>query len=141
MSRVIVGRGKNRATIEGPDAQELEALVREALGDAVNVLDDAVEEVFTEVKKTWPVFSGKSLNAWEKVMVIDPASQTVRVSLLNREKYVLYVKSGKSGKTQSGRVRSPVVTDVRQPMQAKRKALSAPLKAALIAALGRTFNG
>lgn len=141
MAKVVVGRGKGRATIEGPDAAELEALVRAALGDAVKILDDAVEEVFDDVKKTWPVFSGKSLNAWEKVMVIDPASQSVRISLINREQYVLFVKSGKRGTTQSGRVRSPVVTDVRQPMQAKRKALSAPLKAALIAALGRTFNG
>lgn len=141
MARVIVGRGKGRATIEGPDAAELEALVRAALGDAVKILDDAVEEVFTEVKRTWPVFSGKSLNAWEKVLVIDPASQTVRVSLLNREKYVLYVKSGKSGKTQSGRVRSPVVTDVRQPMQAQKVKIQGALKEALVKALKEKFRG
>lgn len=141
MAKVVVGRGKGRATIEGPDAAELEALVREALGDAVKVLDDAVEEVFDDVKKTWPVFSGKSLAGWEKVMVIDPASQTVRVSLINREKYVVYVKSGKSGKTQSGRVRSPVVTDVRQPMQAQKVKIQGALKEALVKALKEKFRG
>lgn len=141
MARVIVGRGKGRATIEGPDAAELEALVREALGDAVRVLDDAVDEVFTEVKRTWPVFSGKSLDAWEKVMVIDPASQTVRVSLLNREAYTVFIKSGKSGKTQSGRVRSPVVTDVRKPMQAQKVKIQGALKEALVKALKEKFRG
>ena len=76
-----------------------------------------------------------------RIVSLSAGDSRVLVSLINREQYVLYVKSGKRGTTQSGRVRSPVVTDVRQPMQAKRKALSAPLKAALIAALGRTFNG
>lgn len=141
MAKVIVGRGKGRATIDGPDAAELEALVRAALGDAVKVLDDAVQEVFDGVKKTWPVFSGKSLDAWEKVMVIDPANQTVRVSLLNREAYTVYIKSGKSGKTQSGRVRSPVVTDVRKPMQAQKVKIQGVLKEALVKALKEKFRG
>lgn len=142
MSRVVVGRGKARITIDGPDAAELEAMVRDALGDAVKVLDDAVEEVETDLKRTWPVFTGKSLAAWERVLVIDPERMEARVSLRSDSPYAVFVKSTKHGKTSlATRSRSPVVTDVRVPIQAKKKAVADKLKQALQAALARKFNG
>ena len=142
MSRVVVGRGKARITIDGPDAAELEALVRDALGDAVQVLDDAVEEVEVELKKTWPVFSGKSLAAWERVLVIDPERMEARVSLRSDSPYAVFVKSTKHGTNAlATRSRSPVVTDVRVPIQAKKKLIADKLKAALKAALSRKLDG
>lgn len=142
MGRVVVGRGKARITIDGPDAAELEAMVRDALGDAVKVLDDAVEEVEVELKKTWPVFTGKSLAAWERVLVIDPERMEARVSLRTDSPYAVFVKTTKNGKQAlSTRSRSPVVTDVRVPIQAKKKAVADKLKQALKTALERKSRG
>lgn len=141
MARVIVGRGKGRAFVEGPDAQELEEIIREALGDAVDLLDDQVEEVFTDLKRTWPVFKGKSLASWHKVKVIDPTNQTVKISLVNPHDYVFLVDSGKTGKTRSGKYRMPFHTDVRIPMKERSEAVRPALKQALIDALSRKFNG
>lgn len=141
MGKVIVGRGKGRATIDGPDAAELEALVREVLGDSIKVLDDAVDEVFINLKRTWPVFKGKSLAGWEKVMVVDPANQTVRISLVNPAVHITMIKSGKHGKTQATRVRYPFHTDARIPIKEKSESVRQPLKQALMDALSRKFNG
>lgn len=141
MGKVIVGRGKGKATVEGPDADELEAIVREALGDAVKVLDDQVEEVFTDLKRTWPVFKGKSLASWHKVKVIDPTNQTVKISLVNPLDYVFLIDSGKTGKTRSGKYRMPFHTDVRIPIKERSVSIRPALKQALMDALRRTFNG
>lgn len=142
MGRVVVGRGKARITIDGPDAAELEQLVRDALGDAVQVLDDAVEEVENDLKRTWPVFTGKSLAAWERVLVIDPEKMEARVSLRSDSPYAVFVKSTKHGKQAlATRSRSPVVTDVRVPIQAKKKAIADKLKQALKNALERKTRG
>jgi len=141
VSKVIVGRGKGRAFVEGPDAQELEAIIHEALGEAVGLLDDQVEEVFTNLKKTWPVFKGKSLASWHKVKVIDPTNQTVRISLVNPLDYVFLIDSGKTGKTRSGKYRMPFHTDLRIPMKERSESIRPALKQALMDALKRTFNG
>lgn len=141
MSKVIVGRGKGKATVEGPDADELEAIVREALGDATKLLDDEVETVFSDLKRTWPVFKGKSLASWHKVQVIDPATQTVKISLVNPHDYVFLIETGKAGKTRSGKYRMPFHTDLRIPMKEKSEAIRPALKQALMDALKRTFNG
>lgn len=141
MGKVIVGRGKGRATVEGPDADELEAIVREALGDALKIVDDEVEEVFTNLKKTWPVFKGKSLAGWEKIKVIDPTNQTVKISLVNPHNYIFLIDSGRVGKTRTGKYRKPFHTDLRIPMKDKSEAIRPALKQALMDALKRTFNG
>lgn len=140
-SKVIVGRGKGKAVVEGPDADELEGIIREALGDATKIVDDEVEEVFTALKRTWPVFKGRSLASWHKVKVIDPATQTVRISLVNPHDYVFLIESGKAGKNRSGAYRMPFHTDVRIPIKERSVTIRPALKQALMDALSRTFNG
>lgn len=117
-------------------------MVRDALGDAVKVLDDAVEEVEVELKKTWPVFKGRSLAAWERVLVIDPEKMRARVTLQNGLAYSVLVKSTKHGKNRfATRVRSPIITDARQPIEMKRAEIQEKLKEAVRTALSRRLNG
>jgi len=142
MSRVIVGRGRTSATVEGPDAEEWEATIREALGEVVDVLEKAVDEVHADLKKTWPVFRKGSGEGWHKVLQVDPGTNSVRVALVNREPYVLLIKSTKHGKTRlATRSRNVFQTDVRAPMAAKKKAIMPELKDAITRAIQRGKNG
>jgi len=139
MGKVVIKRGRGSITVEGPTARELEAAVRRTLGPALERMEEEVERIRKEdIQTRWPVFTGKSRDAWEVVTRIDPDRQQVTAALANEHVYVRFLKSTKEGKKElSTRLRSPLTTEVRRPLRAARKGLGKELEALVSKALKR----
>lgn len=144
MATVKIKSGRSWATVSGPAAAELEAAVRAAMGPAIARVEAEMERVKREhIAQDWPVRTGKSRDAWEIVVKIDPARFKAEVSLDNPYEYVRYLKSTKEGKDQDAtRLRSPLQTDVRKPVTEAKKTLSPEIGKILADYLnGKVFDG
>lgn len=140
---VRVGRGRNAVTITGPLADGIEADIRQILGPVADVMERAADEVMRDhILPNWPVKTGKSRNAWDKRLQIEPDSWKVGVELYNPESYTRFIKSTKRGRrVDAVRPRSPLQQDALKPARAKLRAIRPDLVDALAKSVTEALNG
>lgn len=141
MARVTVGRGASKVVITGPDARELEDLVRDALGPIGDVLRPPLEALAQEVRETWPV-AGKrskgSAQAWDYEITLQPDSWSVSYGLTNPNAWVRAVESAKIGPKRAFREARDVLDDDVEP---KAKALQENIQTAIKETLDAHLTG
>lgn len=141
MARVTVGRGNSKVTITGPDARELEDLVRDALGPIGDVLKPPLEALAKEVRETWPV-AGKnskgSAKSWDYEITLLPDTWTVSYGLTNPNAWVRAVESAKIGTKRAFREARDVLDDDVEP---KARALQEGIKTAIKETLDAHLTG
>lgn len=141
MARVTVGRGSAKVTITGPDARELEDLVRDALGPVGDVLRPPLEALAQEVRETWPVAGKKSkgsAQAWDYEINLMPDSWSVSYGLTNPNAWVRAVESAKIGAKRAFREARDVLDDDVEP---KAKALQENIQTAIKETLDAHLTG
>jgi hypothetical protein len=138
---IRVGRGRNAITLEGLEADQIEAELNAQVGDILDVLKEQATEIRKNAQATWPVKSGKSKEGFYEVVTIIDDGERLEVSILNKEAYVPYIKSTKVG-TQLDvvRNRSPL-GELRKTANKARKDIALMLKAVLEDKLKRIFGG
>lgn len=143
-TRIRVKTGGTAGTVEvkGPSAADLEAAVRKCLGAPLAVLEREVGKVHTDLKATWPVKTGESRDSFYVAITLQPEKYRATVSIVSDDEKVRYIKTTKHGKKNlSTRLRSPIQTDVRQPVAAIKKEHKAELDAAIRTALTEVLRG
>lgn len=131
-STIRIKHGRTSAIVRGPSAAELEAMVRRAMGPAVELLERARDDVWDIAKLTWPVFTGASRASFEPYLLVDLNKQRIEAGVRSDEPAVRYIKSTKHGtKRDATRVRSPLQADLRRPMSDAAKAIAPELRDAV----------
>ena len=132
---IRVGRGRNAITLEGLEADQIEAELNAQVGDILAV------EIRKNAQATWPVKTGKSKDGFYEITTIIDDGQRLEVSILNKEPYVPYIKSTKVGtELDVVRNRSPL-GEMRKAANKARKDIALMLKAVLEDKLKKMFGG
>ena len=140
--QVLVRAGRARIKLDMPSAADLEARVRRLLGPAMQVAEQAVDEVHEEMLQSWPIRTGKSRESFRKYLLMDPSRYRVEVGLRSELADVRYIRSTKLGRRRSQvRLRFPLQTDLRQPLAASKQAVLPLLTEALRRGLQEGFRG
>lgn len=134
------GRATMRVTT--PSRAELEAMVRRAMGPAIEAMRPVVEDFDDQViVPEWPHATGASAGAWELVTVVDEGRFLVRVGLKNSSGYAQFVKSARFGRElRRGQFRH-VLSSLRARFKVIKKDLRGPVQAALAKSLNGSLNG
>lgn len=141
---IKVKSGRSWATVTGPTAVELEALVREAFGPAIARGEAEMEKIRKEhIDVDWPVKTGTSRDAWHVSVALDPSKLKAWVTLDNPNAYVRYIRTTREGKSRDAtRSRSPLQTEVRKPVAEAKKILVPEFKRLLVEFLKtKVFHG
>ncbi len=125
-----------------PSRAELEAMVRRAMGPAIEAMRPVVEAFDEDVLvPEWPIATGESAGLWELTTTQDPARYLVRVGLKNSSGYAQFVRSARFGKSlRRGQFRH-VLSSLRGRFKALRKGLREPVRAALVRSINGDLNG
>lgn len=135
MQTIRIKHGRTSAIVRGPDAAELEAMVRRAMGPAVELLERARDDVWAIHKLTWPIFTGRSVASFEPYLLIDVNRYKVEALMRTDEPAVRYTKSTKHGtKRDATRLRYPL-QELRRDMAGMAKAIKPELRDAVQRAL------
>lgn len=138
---IRVGRGRNAITLEGLEADQIEAELNAQVGDILDVLKEQATIIRKNAQDTWPVKSGKSKEGFYEITTIIDDGQRLEVSILNKEPYVPYIKSTKVGtELDVVRNRSPL-GEMRKAANKARKDIALMLKAVLEDKLKKMFGG
>lgn len=138
---IRVGRGRNAITLEGLEADQIEAELNAQVGDILDVLKEQAVEIRKNAQATWPVKTGKSKDGFYEITTIIDDGQRLEVSILNKEPYVPYIKSTKVGtELDVVRNRSPL-GEMRKAANKARKDIALMLKAVLEDKLKKMFGG
>lgn len=136
MQTIRIKHGRTSAIVRGPDAAELEAMVRRAMGPAVELLERARDDVWSIAKLTWPIFTGNSRASFEPYLLVDLNRYRVEAGMRSDDPAVRFIKSSKHGtKRDSTRIRSPLQADLRRPMTDAGKEIANDLRDAVQRAL------
>lgn len=135
MQTIRIKHGRTSAIVRGPDAAELEAMVRRAMGPAVELLERARDEVWAIHKLTWPIFTGASVASFEPVLVVDTNRHRIEALMRTDEPAVRYTKSTKHGKERNAtRLRYPL-QELRRDMATAGREIAPELRDAIQRAL------
>lgn len=138
---IRVGRGRNAITLEGLEADQIEAELNAQVGDILDVLKEQATIIRKNAQDTWPVKTGKSKDGFYEITTIIDDGQRLEVSILNKEPYVPYIKSTKVGtELDVVRNRSPL-GEMRKAANKARKDIALMLKAVLEDKLKKMFGG
>lgn len=138
---IRVGRGRNAITLEGLEADQIEAELNAQVGDILDVLKEQAVQIRKNAQATWPVKTGKSKEGFYEITTIIDDGQRLEVSILNKEPYVPYIKSTKVGtELDVVRNRSPL-GEMRKAANKARKDIALMLKAVLEDKLKKMFGG
>ena len=123
---IKVGRGRAEVTITGALAAQLDRDFRRLLGPVADAMQAEADKIMdTEIKWKWPIKRGRSRDAMETVLRVDPGSSVVEVVFRNDQPYIRFIRSTKVGKREDKtRIRSPLVTHIRKPARAARRVLA-----------------
>ena len=137
---IRVGRGRNAITLEGLEADQIEAELNAQVGDILDVLKEQATIIRKNAQDTWPVKSGKSKEGFYEITTIIDDGERLEVSILNKEPYVPYIKSTKVGtELDVVRNRSPL-GEMRKTANKARKDIALMLKAVLEDKLKKMFS-
>ena len=138
---IRVGRGRNAITLEGLDADIIEAELNAQVGDILDVLKEQAVEIRKNAQATWPVKTGKSKEGFYEIVTIVDDGEKLEVSILNKEPYVPYIKSTKVGSEMDAiRNRSPL-GEMRKATTKARKDIAILVKMAVEEKLKKIFGG
>ena len=138
---IRVGRGRNAITLEGLEADQIEAELNAQVGDILDVLKEQATIIRKNAQDTWPVKTGKSKDGFYEITTIIDDGERLEVSILNKEPYVPYIKSTKVGtELDVVRNRSPL-GEMRKAANKARKDIALMLKAVLEDKLKKMFGG
>ena len=138
---IRVGRGRNAITLEGLDADIIEAELNAQVGDILDVLKEQAVEIRKNAQATWPVKTGKSKEGFYEIVTIVDDGEKLEVSILNKEPYVPYIKSTKVGTEMDAiRNRSPL-GEMRKATTKARKDIAILVKMAVEEKLKKIFGG
>ncbi len=138
---IRVGRGRNAITLEGLDADQIEAELNAQVGDVLDVLKEQATEIRKNAQTTWPVKTGKSKEGFYEITTIVNEGAGLEVSILNKEPYVPYIKSTKVGTEMDVvRNRSPL-GEMRKAANKARKDIAFLVKMAIEEKLKKMFGG
>jgi hypothetical protein len=138
---IRIGRGRNAITLEGLDADQIEAELNAQVGDILDVLKEQAVEIRKNAQATWPVKTGKSKDGFYEITTIIDGGERLEISILNKEPYVPYIKSTKVGTEMDAvRNRSPL-GEMRKTANKARKDIALMLKATLEKKLKQMFGG
>ena len=138
---IRVGRGRNAITLEGLDADIIEAELNAQVGDILDVLKEQATIIRKNAQDTWPVKTGKSKEGFYEIVTIVDDGEKLEVSILNKEPYVPYIKSTKVGSEMDAvRNRSPL-GEMRKATTKARKDIAILVKMAVEEKLKKIFGG
>ena len=138
---IRVGRGRNAITLEGLDADIIEAELNAQVGDILDVLKEQATIIRKNAQDTWPVKTGKSKDGFYEIVTIVDDGERLEVSILNKEPYVPYIKSTKVGtEIDAIRNRSPL-GEMRKATTKARKDIAILVKMAVEEKLKKIFGG
>jgi hypothetical protein len=138
---IRVGRGRNAITLEGLDADIIEAELNAQVGDILDVLKEQATIIRKNAQDTWPVKTGKSKEGFYEIVTIVDDGEKLEVSILNKEPYVPYIKSTKVGTEMDAiRNRSPL-GEMRKATTKARKDIAILVKMAVEEKLKKIFGG
>ena len=138
---IRVGRGRNAITLEGLDADIIEAELNTQVGDILDVLKEQATIIRKNAQDTWPVKTGKSKEGFYEIVTIVDDGEKLEVSILNKEPYVPYIKSTKVGSEMDAiRNRSPL-GEMRKATTKARKDIAILVKMAVEEKLKKIFGG
>jgi hypothetical protein len=138
---VRVKSGRSSMVIRGPDAAAIEAELRSIFGPAVNAAENHIDAVYADMQRTFPVFTGAARKSFEKYILVTPAQYRIEVGLRSDLPAVRFIKSTKHGTRRNAtRNRSPLQTDVMQPIKARAPEYKAQAEKLLEEALRRMVS-
>ena len=138
---IRVGRGRNAITLEGLDADIIEAELNAQVGDILDVLKEQATIIRKNAQDTWPVKTGKSKDGFYEIVTIVDDGERLEVSILNKEPYVPYIKSTKVGtEIDAIRNRSPL-GEMRKATTKARKDIAILVKMAVEEKIKKIFGG
>lgn len=121
---IQVGRGKATVTITGPLARQLDTELRQVLGPLGTELQKRADSILANVRREWPVRTGKSANSWDTSLQIEPGAFKVLAALFSGVRYVTLIRSSKVGKEENAtRLTYPLERLVRKPVRDARREL------------------
>lgn len=130
-STIRIKHGRTSAIVRGPSAAELEAMVRRAMGPAVELLEQARNDVWDIHYLLWPVFTGNSRKSFEKYLLIDVNKYKIEALMRTDEPAVRYMRSTKHGtKKDATRLRYPL-QELRRAMAGAGKEITSELRDAV----------
>jgi hypothetical protein len=137
---IRIGRGRAAITLEGLEADQIEAELNAQVGDILDVLKEQTTIIRKNAQATWPVKTGKSKDGFYEITTIIDGGERLEVSILNKEAYVPYIKSTKVGtEIDIVRNRSPL-GEMRKAANRARKDIALMLKATLEQKLKKIFS-
>ena len=134
---IKVGKGRSEVTISGSLGDDLEEELRSILGPVADEMQREADRILEEeIGRKWPVKSGKTRDAWETALRVQPGELVVEIVLSNPIKYTRYINSTRLAKTKDAvRPRSPLVVHVRKPARIAAKQLRQSLPLIIAQAL------
>jgi hypothetical protein len=137
---IRVGRGKNSITLSGLEADFLEKSLRESIGPLIKEMEDKADIIINNAQKTWPIKTGASKEGFYKIITLIN-EYSFEISILNKQPYVPYIKSTAVGtEPDAVRLRSPIQTELKQPLKKIQKELNVELPKLLNKLLSEKIN-
>jgi hypothetical protein len=131
---IRVGKGRASVTIDGPIAEDLEAQIRGALNGSLEAMEQEADQIIADTKRTWPVRTGRSRDAFRQELRIMPDGYSVEVAIVTVD-YARFIQSTKIGTHREA-------TRLRAPMAELRRTVRSPeVRARIADAVKRALAG